>query len=150
MKTKKSGPTPFSYNPKPFKSRRSLFNSKLERSGFIEDAKARANDSPPPYDSKYTYVKPRLKGSAFLPTKKDSLEPIKKSKDPDCGTYDTKNGYEKTVKRVKASDISKYNLPKIQDLRVKQKKFVPGVGHYDWAKSFERTTRPPLFKKGKY
>lgn len=77
FKNKKSGPSPFSYNPKPARSKKALFNSKLERNGFIEDAKARGKDSPSPYNAKFTQVKPRLQGRSFLPTKKTNMDPIK-------------------------------------------------------------------------
>jgi hypothetical protein len=83
MKNNKSGPSPFSYNPNPVKSKRKFFHSKLDRFGFIEDARARGADSPPPYVVKYSQVEERLKGRGFLPTKKDSLEPIKKKDGPD-------------------------------------------------------------------
>lgn len=150
FKTKKAGPTPFSYNPHQIKSKGAFFSSKLDRNGFIEDAKARANDSPPPYVAKYSLVQPRLQGRGFYPTKKDSFAPIKKTKDPDWGSYDTKNGYEKTIKRIRIASFSKYNLPLIQDLKVKDKKWVPAPGQYKWENSFDKSTRAPLFRKGKY
>lgn len=150
MKIKKTGPSPFSYNPEEIKSRSKIFQSKLDRNGFIEDARARANESPPPYDAKYTYVEPRSKGRGFLPTKKDNLEPIKKKQGPDCGSYSPETSFLKTIKRVRTTSISKYNIPLIQDTKVKRKKWVPGAGTYNWEKSFDISTRAPLFKKGKY
>jgi len=80
---KRDSPSPFSYKPEHFKSRRGLFRSKLDRDGFIDEAKACANDSPPPYSSNYTLVYPRLRGRPFYPTKKDNIEPIKKKDGPD-------------------------------------------------------------------
>ena len=80
FKTKKNGPTPFSYNPNPIKSKRKFFSSKLDRTGFIEDALARANDSPPPYTAKYTLVQPRLKGLV----KSTATGIIKQPKNPEC------------------------------------------------------------------
>lgn len=151
FKRKKDGPSPASYNPKEIRSTKKLFQSKLERNGFIEDAKARAGDSPPPYDAKYTLTEPRMKGRQFLPTKKDLLGPIKKiNSGPECCTYTIDNAYNKTVKRVKIASISKYNLPLIQDMKVKLKGWVPGAGAYKWENSYDKTTRPPMFKKGKY
>ena len=95
-------------------------------------------------------VKPRLKGRAFLPTKKDSFEPIKKKDGPDWGTYTIDNAFSKLIKRVRIASFSKYNLPLIQDIEVKKKKWVPGAGSYQWEKSFNKWTRAPLFRKGKY
>ena len=127
-----------------------LFHSKLDRDGFIEDARARANDSPPPYDAKFLLVQPRLKGRGFLPSKKTSFDPIKKSQEPDCGTYTTDKAFSKIVKRIKVASISKYNLPQIQELEVKKKKWVPGAGSYQWEKCFNKISRVPMFRKGKY
>lgn len=150
FKQKKAGPSPFSYNPQPIKSKNKGFHSKLDRSGFIEDARARSKDSPPPYTANFNYIKPRIRGRPFLPTKKTNLEPIKKGTGPDCGSYTIDKSFDKTVKRVRATSISKYNIPLIQDLIVKRRKWVPGVGSYKWEKSFDSSTRAPLFKKGKY
>lgn len=150
MKKYKTGPSPVSYKPEHIKSRRKIYHSKLDRSGFIEDARARANDSPPPYNAKYELIKPRIKGRGFYPTKKDNMEPIKKKNEPSPGSYTIDKGYEKTIKKIRAASISKYNLPQLQDLTVKRKKIIPGVGTYKWENSFDKITRPPLFKKGKY
>lgn len=134
FKTKKAGPTPFSYNPNPIKSRRKFFSSKLDRSGFIEDARARANDSPPPYVAKYTLVQPRLKGLV----KSTATGIIKQPKNPECCAYNPEKGLNLTVKRIRATSISKYVLPLIQDLKIKHKKLIPGVGSYKWENSFEK------------
>ena len=147
---KKDNPSPFTYKPEHVRSRRGIFKSKLDRDGFIEDAKARSNDSPPPYNSKFLLVYPRLKGRSFYPTKKDNLAPIKKKDGPDWRTYTIDKAYSKTIKRIKFTSFSKYNLPLIQDLQVNKKKWVPGAGTYQWEKSLERWTKYPLFKKGKY
>lgn len=150
MKIKKTGPSPFSYNPAQAKSRGRIFQSKLDRNGFIEDARARANDTPPPYTSNYKHIEPRLKGRAFLPTKKDAFAPIKKINRPDMGTYTIDKAYEKTINKIRTTSFSKYNIPLIQDYKVKLKKWVPGAGSYKWEAQYDKTTRPPMFRKGKY
>lgn len=150
FKKKNTSPSPFSYDPKEPKSRRNVFSSKLDRDGFIEDAKARANDSPPPYDVNFTTVRERLRGRTFYPMKKDNLEPIKKKPGPDMGSYTADKAFNKIIKRVKVASFSKYNIPLVMDAKVKQKKWVPGAGTYQWEKSFEKTTKHPFFKKGKF
>jgi len=150
MKQKKNGPSPFSYNPMQVKSKKAVFSSKLDRSGFIEDARARSKENPAPYKVKYSQVQKRLKGRGFLPTKKTNMDPIKKVKDPDMGSYTTDKAYFKIAKRVRSTSISKYNIPRLQDLKIKQKKYIPGVGSYKWEDKFDKITRAPLFKKGKY
>ena len=150
FKKKKSGPSPVSYKPQQIKSKKGVFNSKLHRSGFIEDAKARSKDSPAPYTVNYTQVKPRIRGRSFLPTKKTNMDPIKKVSKPDMGSYKTESAYLKTKKRVRVPSMIKNNIPMIQDLKIKQTKNIPGVGSYQWDKSFNHSTRAPLFRKGRY
>ena len=66
------------------------------------------------------------------------------------GSYTTDKAYLKTIKRVRTTSMTKSNIPLIQDLSVKRKKFVPGVGTYKWEDKFNNITRAPLFRKGKY
>lgn len=150
VKNKKHGPSPVTYKPREVKSRRSVFSSKLDRSGFIEDARARSKESPPPYKVNFSQVKPRLKGMGFLPGKKTNLDQIKKINKPDMGSYNGDVSYLKTIKRIKVPSMVQNNIPKMQDRIVKQSKGVPGVGHYQWEKSFDNSTRAPLFRKGRY
>jgi hypothetical protein len=151
MKKQKSGPSPCSYNPSQVQSRGRIFQSKLDRNGFIEDARARANETPPPYNPEHRPIEPRLKGISFLPTKKDAFAPIKKTNKPDMGSYTLDKALERTSKRIRTTSFSsKYNIPLIQDHKVKLKKWIPGAGAYKWEAQFDKTTRPPLRKKGKY
>jgi hypothetical protein len=151
MKKQKSGPSPHSYNPAQIQSRGRIFQSKLDRSGFIEDARARANETPPPYKPEHRLIEPRIKGRSFLPTKKDAFAPIKKTNKPDMGSYTMDKGLEITSKKVRTTSFSsKYNIPLIQDHKVKLKKWIPGAGAYKWEAQFDKTTRAPRFKKGKY
>ena len=96
-KNKKNGPSPVSYNPKPARSKKSIFNSKLDRSGFIEDARARSKENPPPYIANYSQVKARLRGRAFLTTKKTNMDLIKKINKPSVGSYSTDKAFLKTI-----------------------------------------------------
>jgi hypothetical protein len=151
MKKHKSGPSPCSYNPSQVQSRGRIFQSKLDRNGFIEDARARANETPPPYNPEHSPIQPRLKGIPFLPTKKDAFAPIKKINKPDMGSYTMDKAFERTTKRIRTTSFStKYKIPLIQDHKVNLKKWIPGAGAYKWEAQFDKTTRPPLRRKGKY
>ena len=45
--------------------------------------------------------------------------------------------------------ISKSVIPSLSDVKVKQKKFVPGVGTYNFEKAYDNLSPPPVMRRKK-
>lgn len=71
---------------------------------------------------------------------------IERKNSPSPVSYKTEDAWRKTqAPRLSMAIVKSPNL-KFTDIVVKQKKMVPGVGHYDLSKSYDKIARPKGYK----
>ena len=104
---------------------------------------------PAKYDviSGLNFSRPRSFVLKIIPKKKDPNEfKIKKSKDPDIGSYNVFYSYKKTQLHgyEQKGFISKTPKTNFLDLAIRARKAVPAPGKYDLDKCYNRLSTSPM------
>ena len=71
----------------------------------------------------------------------------KRHESPPVGRYNGDESFKKTQEKRLGNVISKSVLPNLSEVKVKQKKFVPGVGSYNFEKAYDRISPPPVMRR---
>lgn len=85
----------------------------------------------------------------YFPTPKDRFDSKKRHESPPPGKYELEESFKKTQIRRLGSVISKSVIPSLSDVKMKQKKFVPGVGTYNFEKAYNNISPPPVMRRKK-
>ncbi len=92
----------------------------------------------------------------YYDTPKERFQEKKRMESPSPGAYADEEAFKKTQMKRLGSVISKYELPRASgewecesDMKVKEKKYLPGVGHYDYEKAITKLSRSPPPKRRK-
>ncbi len=85
----------------------------------------------------------------FFPSPKDRFDAKKRHESPPPGKYQDEESFKKTQVRRLGSVISKSVIPNLSEVKVKAKKFVPGVGTYNFEKAYDRISPPPAMRRKK-